>query len=646
MLVEASDYHDIVTASSPSLSPDGETVAFVHQQPETDESYAETIFTVSLTEESVRRYTLSTHVDSEPRWSPSGSSLAFVSDRSGGKEVWVMPTDGGEARQVTDVVGAVSNIRWSPDGTSLAFVQATTEAERTDGHDCAHDPEYERETDDPLVTRRFVYREHGEYRQGRRRHVYTVDVDDGTVTRVTNGDYDFENPSWGGETTLYYTVKRTGNPEDTLTHDIVRYDLSDGDAETVCQTTGWLPTYDVDDEGRIAYRHSVDNEPGPSMYKTNLKVYDPDTGETTTPTQGFDRRIYRDCTPQWGPDGSVYFLYPDRGEVNIGRVDPETTSPETVLTTGGHIHEMDVTSQGIALTQSDWAYPSDVFVADFDGAIDRLTNLNDSYLEARSIAEPEEHWFESDDGTQIQGWILTPPSEARTNVEGSPPLIVEIHGGPSIMWSTSGTMWHEFQLLAAAGYTLFWCNPRGSTGYGEEHSLAIAEDWGRIDFTDIVSGVESVVERDDVGDRQFVTGGSYGGFMTAWAITHTDRFDAAVAQRGVYDQMAQFAGTDTYHSPERQLGLPWKDPETYLDASPTAHVEGVTTPTLLVHSERDYRVPIHNADTLYRYLKKVGVEVELVRYPREGHELSRSGEPKHVVDRLERIRGWFDSHRK
>jgi Tol biopolymer transport system component len=133
MLVEASDYHDIVTASSPSLSPDGETVAFVHQQPETDESYAETVFTVSLTEESVRRYTLSTHVDSEPRWSPSGSSLAFVSDRSGGKEVWVMPTDGGEARQVTDVVGAVSNIRWSPDGTSLAFVQATTEAERTDG---------------------------------------------------------------------------------------------------------------------------------------------------------------------------------------------------------------------------------------------------------------------------------------------------------------------------------------------------------------------------------------------------------------------------------------------------------------------------------------------------------------------------------
>jgi dipeptidyl aminopeptidase/acylaminoacyl peptidase len=590
----------------------------------------------------VRRYTLPTHVDSEPQWSPSGASLAFVSDRSEASEIWVMPTDGGEARRVTDVVGAVSNVRWSPDGTALTFVQATTEEERAEGHDRTRDSEYERTTPDPLVTRRFVYREHGEYRQGRRRHVYTVDVDDDSVTRVTDGDYDFENPSWGDETTLYYTVKRTGDPDDTLTHDIVRHDLAEDAAETVCQTTGWLPAYDVDDRGRIAYRHSRDEEPGPSMYTTNLKVYDPETGETTTPTRTFDRRIYRDCTPQWGPDGAVYFLYPDRGEVNLARVDPESTSPETLLAPGGHIQEVDVTTQGIAFVQSDWDYPSDVFVADFDGSVRRVTELNDAYLAARSIAEPEEHWFESHDGTEIQGWLLTPPSEARRDVEGTPPLVVEIHGGPSIMWSTSGTMWHEFQLLAAAGYAVFWCNPRGSTGYGEAHSLAIAEDWGSIDFADIVSGVDSVSDRDDVGDRQFVTGGSYGGFMTAWAITHTDRFDAAVAQRGVYDQMAQFGGTDTYHSSERQLGLPWEDPETYWDASPTAHIESVSTPTLLIHSEQDYRVPIHNADALYRHLKKVGVEVEYVRYPREGHELSRAGEPQHVVDRLERIREWFD----
>ncbi len=213
------------------------------------------------------------------------------------------------------------------------------------------------------------------------------------------------------------------------------------------------------------------------------------------------------------------------------------------------------------------------------------------------------------------------------------------------MWTTSGTMWHEFQLLASMGYVVAWSNPRGSTGYGQEHTMAIGGNWGGPDYRDLMAFTDELEQRPYVDEENlFVTGGSFGGFMTSWIVGHTDRFSGAVTQRGVYDQIAQFGATDTYHSNEKQLGLPWKDPMKYWEASPVAYADQVETPTLIIHSEEDYRVPIHNADTLYRFYRKNGVDTRYIQYPREGHELSRAGEPAHVVDRLERIIRWFNGY--
>ncbi|MGM0606636.1 MAG: alpha/beta hydrolase family protein, partial [Halobacteriota archaeon] len=274
----------------------------------------------------------------------------------------------------------------------------------------------------------------------------------------------------------------------------------------------------------------------------------------------------------------------------------------------------------------------------------RLSALNETYLQTREVREPEELRYESDDGeVDLHGWFLTPPG---FDPDEQYPLIVEIHGGPHAMWSTSGTMWHEFQTLAARGYCVFWSNPRGSTGYGEEYATAIERDWGERTMSDVLAGVDRVCDREYVDETNaFVTGGSFGGFMTGWIVGHTDVFEGAVAQRGVFDLSSFYGSTDAFKLVEYDFGTtPWEEPQFLWDQSPIGTVAEVETPTLVIHSDNDYRVPVNNGEMFYLCLKKNGVETRLVRYPREGHELSRSGEPAHVVDRIERIARWFDGY--
>jgi dipeptidyl aminopeptidase/acylaminoacyl peptidase len=207
-------------------------------------------------------------------------------------------------------------------------------------------------------------------------------------------------------------------------------------------------------------------------------------------------------------------------------------------------------------------------------------------------------------------------------------------------------MWHEWQCLAAQGYVVFFCNPRGSTGYGYAFCDAIHDHWGEFDMPDIISGVDYLVSQGYVDPaRLAVTGGSYGGFMTGWMVGHDQRFAAAVSQRGVYHLSSFFGTTDVPELVEIEFDTaPWEDPEKLWRFSPLAYVQEIQTPLLILHSERDFRVPIPDAEQLYLMLRWLGREVEFVRYPREGHELSRSGEPKHIVDRLNRIIGWFDKY--
>jgi dipeptidyl aminopeptidase/acylaminoacyl peptidase len=646
--IEASDYRDIVQVADPQISPDGERVAFVRKEPSDDEEYETTIYVVPIDGGETQRFTAREGNDAHPRWSPSGDRLAFTSVRGEreSSQLWVMPVDGGEARQVTDVVGSVETFVWSPDGERIAFTQRSTEEEREEGLDrdvcnASDDEETEREPPDPRVIDRMVYRAQERYLDGMRSHVYTLDVESAEVTRPTDGDYDFVSPEFGDVTTLYYAVCREKEPDDSIRYDIDSLDLESGERETVTETTGWQPTLTVSENGRLAYPRTPEEKA--AMRQTDIEVYDPtmDAGETVTVTADLDRTV----TPQsiqWADD-DLYFLTPDEGRVVLRRAGIERESDIETIVDEGELTGASVEGDTIAFIRSEWDHRGDVFAC-IGGEKRQLTGVNREYLDDHHIEEPEEIRFKSD-GVEIQGWLLTPPGVDQENGEKYP-LVVEIHGGPHAMWTTSGTMWHEFQTLAARGYAVFWCNPRGSIGYGEECTMAIERDWGAITMRDVLAGVDEVSEREYIDEtNQFVTGGSFGGYMTAWIVGHTDRFSGAVAQRGVYELASFYGSTDAFKLVEWDFGSsPWEDSDFLWEHSPAAHAASVETPTLIIHSDDDYRVPVNNAEMLYLFYRKLGVETRLVRYPREGHELSRSGEPAHVVDRLERLARWFDGY--
>ncbi len=688
--VTAAAYHDIAKPIDPRLSPDGDRVAFLRKQPNGDDTYESTVYLVDADGgSSPRRLTLAEGVDAEPRWSPSGDRIAFTSTRGADddrQQLWVLPMEGGEARQVTNVVGGVSGIAWSPDGERIAFTQSVTAEDREADRDLSVPEEYEPEDHpDPRVIDRTVYRTNQSYFDGRRPGVYVVDADavvDGVaegadggrpidanddgepsaVVRVTDRDADFAAPEWGDADTLYYTESVGEDPDDSSEIAIHAHDLADDVVERVHTTTGWGTSLAATADGRVAFAHTDPDQA--SMNQRDLHVLDRTNDEVRSLTDGLDRGLGYETTPQWGPgDETLYFATPDEGQTALWGVpadasaDPERRFRRGAIagaTVGSSTAGDDVTV-AVALSESD--HPGDVFRFDAgDEETTRLTELNAEFLDDRHVGEPEELRFESD-GVEIQGWVLTPPgfddgnTSAGTGDDGDGsetyPLAVEIHGGPHAMWTQSGTMWHEFQTLAARGYVVFWSNPRGSAGYGEAFLQAIERDWGDVTLADVEAGVDTVLDEYPIDEENvFVTGGSFGGFMTAWAVGRTDRFRAAVAQRGVYDLTGFYGSTDgAYKLLEGDFDtVPSAEPGWLWEQSPTGHADAVDTPTLLIHSEDDTRTPICTAELYHRILRKNGVDTRFVRYPREGHELSRSGEPAHVVDRLERIARWFDGY--
>jgi dipeptidyl aminopeptidase/acylaminoacyl peptidase len=669
---------------------DGETADDRAVDPTAVEEVEATVYVVGLGGGEPRRFTAAAGVDACPRWSPSGDRLAFATDRGEDRapDVWVLPTDGGEARRVTRVPGGVSALAWGPDGDRIAFLQSTTAEERERGDDCAVADDYERGQPDPRVVDRTVYRAAETYTDGARSHVHVADLDAAdsdpgasgdAVTRITDGEVDHTAPAWGPDASLYFGARdpadEDADPDDTTEFAVRRRDPA-GDVETLVRDTSWAPRIAVADDGRVAYASTPEERS--TLRQADVHVYDPETDAVRVPTSDLDRTIEGDASLQFGPgDESVYVLTPETGSVVVRRVPVapagSAASPDAdatvVVGEGAHCSGFDASADVLAFAASEWDHPGDVFAATPRGAEEtRLSTLNRDYLDERAVVQPEDLSFaagdpsalrvedatDRTDGTaddavdvdrvadaSVQGWLFTPPNLGPPE---SAPLVVEVHGGPHATWTGSGTMWHEFQTLAAAGFCVFACNPRGSTGYGEAFQAAIERDWGAVTAADVLAGVDAVRERDAVDDDElFLAGGSFGGYMTAWLLAHTDRFDAGVPQRGVYDLVSFYGSTDgAYKLIEDDYGeTPWTDPKFLSEHSPAMAADAIDAPTLVVHAEDDFRVPIDGGELLYRGLRKHGTPTRLVRYPREGHELSRSGEPGHVIDRIERIRNWF-----
>ncbi|MEF8858473.1 MAG: S9 family peptidase [Halolamina sp.] len=669
--VQAADYHDIAKPGDVRLSPDGEQVAFVRKVPDDEESYESTVYLApSDGSEEPRQFTVSEGTDSQPRWSPDGSRIAFVSNR--GKDddrpqLWLIPVGGGEARQVTEVPAGVQDISWSPDGSRIAFTQSTTPDEREEGLDVdiSDEDEYEREEPDPRVIDRTVYRSGENYFDGARSHVYVAHIGDGLpssedveVERLTGGEIDHEAPEWGDETTLYYAANDVGeDPDDSVRYSIYAYDTETDETEAVHESSGWGAGLAANETGEVAFLYSEEEQS--SIQPTELKVLDVQTSEVSWVTEAIDRGLGYEATPQWTPEGDrVVFSTPDEGKTSVWIAPGDASELPSRVVRPGAVSAGHVGEERFAFAMSEWNHPGDVFTctreqaseSGLDGSVGvereecvRISELNAAYLDDVEPQEPEELHFESAQG-DVHGWTITPEG---FDEDGEYPLAVEVHGGPHAMWTTAGTMWHEFQTLAARGYVVFWSNPRGSTGYGKQFMQAIERNWGDVTLTDVMAGVDLLTDREYVDeDDVHLTGGSFGGYMTSWAVGQSEFFTSAVSQRGVYDLTGFYGSTDgAYKLVEGDFdATPWEDTGFLWEQSPTGHAHKVETPTLVIHSDDDYRTPVCTAELWYRMLRKQGTDTRFVRYPREGHELSRSGEPGHIVDRIERIVRWFDGY--
>ncbi len=649
--------------ADPQIAPDGSTVAFVRVTVnEKENRYETSVFTVPTSGAEPPRALTSNVRDTMPRWSPDGHRIAFVrSIEKDGKsqpgQVYVLDMNGGEAYPLTRDTKGVTSVEWSPDGKTVAFTAPVG------GDDDKRDENEKQAKSDVEVITRAVYRSNGNptyVDSTRHTHIFTVAATSGgdKPKQVTEGEYDERDIEWAPDGSKIYFVS-TRVPEayyEASDSDLYSVPASGGTMTRVASIDGTISGPRVSPDGRrVAFVGSSHGNPVRSYNQPDLFVVDVVPGSTPRNLTGsYDFDIAGgiggdQASPRggsgnsivWSKDGaSLIVASAEHGSANLKRV-TIADGKVNALTEGKYaVGAFTATPDGstIAATISTQTNIGDLFI--IDGKPRQITKVNDELFKDIQQSEPEEMWYKSFDGKSIQAWILKPPD---FDSGKKYPLILEIHGGPHAAYGNVYT--HEFQWMAAKGYVVLFTNPRGSTSYGQDFGNIIQFHYPGDDYKDLMAGVDELTKRGYVdANRMGVTGGSGGGLLTNWTITQTQRFKAAVAQRDIADWYGFWFTADFWLSqPTWFRKAPWEDPQDFAARSPITHVASVTTPTMFVLGDQDYRTPpADGGEMMFRALKYRKIPTVMVRFPRESHELSRSGEPKHRIERLQHIVGWMD----
>ncbi|KAA0547620.1 S9 family peptidase [Bacillus sp. BGMRC 2118] len=652
--IQSRDLYKLKSVNQPQFSPDGKQYLFVQtEMDESNQEYMSHVFVSDLHGERARQYTYGKVRDQQARWSPDGGLIAFLSNRSGKTQLYILDPTGGEPRQLTDIKNGISQYMWSFDSKYI-FLNTSLGTDE----DLIHNQEKPKEEKvEPMVVDKLFYKSDASgFFNHKYNQIVSVEVETGKLTVLTDGLYDYSlgSPSPDGK-----MIALLGNPSDEadyeLNSNVFLLNIEDQSLQQVTSSgsfnnISWSPcgTYLSFIGHEKEYR---------SATLSRIWLYEVETKQIQCLTSNWDVQVGDVAIGDfqlghiseglvWTEDSNgFYFLASDQGSTNVYYGDIEgLVYPVTLDDHHVYSFAVDGKTHKIICGISTPTEPGELYLIDLQsGEKKQLTNVNAAFLSDIELSPAEAISFNAKDGLEIHGWLMKPVGfEAGQKV----PLIVEIHGGPHMMYANS--YFHEFQVLAAKGYAVLFTNPRGSHGYGQDFVDKVRGDYGGNDYLDIMSAVDFVLENYNFIDenRLGVTGGSYGGFMTNWIVGHTNRFKAAVTQRSISNWISFYGVSDIgyFFTDWEVLRGESFDPEKLWNHSPLKYVNHIETPLLILHGEKDYRCPIEQAEQLYVTLKHNKKETMFVRFPEANHELSRSGHLNLRIHRLDHIAGWFDKY--
>jgi dipeptidyl aminopeptidase/acylaminoacyl peptidase len=663
--ISAEDLYRIQLISSCAISPDGRHVVFcVHRVERKTEKKYSNLWIVPTDGGRPRQFSRGDQQDTQPKWSPDGTEIAFISNRGDEKQaqVYIIPFYGGEARQLTNVKGTIGDFDWSPDGKQLVFTLRKKDRE-----------EIERDKDEQKrnlgfvsrhITRVFFKEDEVGFLPKERWHIWTVNTRNGRTVQLTEGQvYDEYGPCWSPDgKEIAFCSNRTKDPDlDPEAIDLFVMGVGGGEFRKIETPPGpkesprfspdgkWLAYYGREGKGQWWKQTRVWVVPsdGSRRAKNLTAHFDFNVSSWTINDMGGSPPM---MPPTWSNDGNtLYFQVAHHGNTVLNSIslDGDDKSLTTVIGDKGVVGSLNFSrdQRKLAHFHADMMNPGQVWVRSMaTGASRKLTRVNENILRALDLGEVEEVWLKGMPNNDVHGWILKPPG---FDEMAKYPSILEIHGGPLVQYGNY--FMHEFYYLAAHGYVVYFCNPRGSQGYGEEHAKAISNNWGTADYEDLMAWADLVGKKPYIDrERMGVTGGSYGGYMTNWIIAHTDRFKAAVTQRCVSNLISMWGSSDFNWVFQEVFGdeSPWENFENYWRQSPMKSIGNAKTPTLVIHSEQDLRCAVEQGEQVFVALKKLGVDTEMVRFPDEPHGLSRGGRTDRRIERLKHILRWFDRYLK
>jgi dipeptidyl aminopeptidase/acylaminoacyl peptidase len=648
------DFIQIKRVSDPQLSPDGAHIAFVISVMDKAKNSSNSDIWILPSEGGEPwQLTSSPKADFNPRWSPDGKQIAFISTRKGSPQIWMIDPSGGEAYQLTDISTGAMGVLWSPTGKHLAFTSSVFPECETD--ECNKKKNKERD-ESPVKAQVFdelLFRHWNGWRDGKRSHVFVVSAEGGQPKDVTPGDFDSPPISLGSGHDYAFSPDgkeicfvRNIDPEIRMAigtnNDLFITPVEGG---TITQLTenranDNSPHYSPDQK-YIAYRAMA--RPGFEADKYSLILFDRQNKTKKNLTEKLDASVGQIL---WTADSAALFItYGHRGRSALARISLKDGSIQPVLKghTFGSVNISPDGAEAILLKQA-VDQPPELFALDLQSKkLDPLSHINTNLLSKLELNPAEEFWFQGARGEKVHGFFLRPP---RFNPQNKYPLLMLIHGGPQGAFHDDFHFRWNAGMFSTPGYVVAMINFHGSTGYGQDFTDSISGDWGGKPFEDIMLGLDYLLSHYEFidGNKLAAAGGSYGGYMVNWIEGHTERFDCLISHAGVFDLRSMYGATEELWFPEWDLrGTPWSNAEMYAKWSPSFYVHDFKTPCLVIHGQLDFRVPVTQGFQLFTSLQRKGIPSKLLYYPDEGHFVLK---PQNAELWWKTIHDWLAEHLK